>query len=189
MATASVALRLLLEQTDWSALRICGGYADATIPLLLEFVTAETADLADVVYGNVTNAVVLQGSHFEATEAFVPVLLELAMMPVSTESRHLILDLLVEIGYGAPHPSELERGNNQLGVKCLGALRSGLAFYYHLLGEADPRIRLDALDLIDAVEDDRARVRYMATWFARNDEDTAVRAGAESILEDLHKVE
>lgn len=140
---------------------------------------------AEAAISSINQGAVVQGAEFEAIEPLIPVLLVILSKDVQREIKYWIMDTLIEVAYGAPHPSEIANGNAQLHDHCLAELSKGIVAFYNLLDAEDERLRKDAIDGIDAVEPDRDRVRLVPTALLGNDRSELVRNSAQQVLDDL----
>lgn len=140
---------------DWTPFRTSIGGAEFVPDAIDRLLHAESPEQATSAYWELDNRVVVQGQLFDSA---VPTSLWLVRSVCERDftpnglSRSL--DLLVELAFGEADQSEVARGNRDLGAQCRAAIRDGLSCIKALVGEADERVLLSVLDLVDRVDVD-----------------------------------
>ena len=157
----------------WHQLRDDVGTAEGVPGAIRDLLNATSAEDAERAYWRLDNRVVVQGQLFEAAPWVVGPLLVGLTRPRPAFVREQVANLLVEIACGGPHESEpVDADGVALDARCQAELRRGLSLFYALVDDPVPMVRLGALDLLDAVEDNRER---MAIAVARLVNDADVR--------------
>ena len=177
--------RSMLDQVDWSSLRINVGMATGVLGAIADLASAETIEDADLAAWQLDNACVVQGYLYQAAPFVVPVLLALLQAELPAPARIRVLDVLVEIGLGEPAPSEIQLGGDDLGERCRAAVREGLWTVYGLLLDPEPRNRRATILLLANVESDTARLRRVLEAITQNDVDPEIREYAAGMIPQL----
>jgi hypothetical protein len=175
----------LLERVDWESLRaMTSSGTGAEVPeAVARLAAATTTKEARSAFASLDNNVVVQGNLFEAGPPLIPILLALLTDEISPIAFSWVMDLLVELGLGESHESEVEVGRADLDLLCHQYLREGLFLFYHLLLHADEKVRHSALVLLDAVELDRERLKDVARAIAARDSSQSIHEEADRILQ------
>jgi hypothetical protein len=142
-----------LRAVPWERVAEALGDARAVPDALLRLAAASEPGEVDAAYWRLDNHVVLQGTLSEAAYHLVPFLLEL-LEDRSRFSRRALYDLLAEIALGQSPPGD----PGDLRRACRDRVRAGLGLVRDdlLAPGTDPAVRERALDVLVAVERDRA---------------------------------
>lgn len=151
--------KALIGRVDWSTVETAVGNAKAVPGALADLIHASSEEDAKSAYwAHLDNEIVVQGTLYEAAALVVfPILVELASRALSPAARYRSVDLLVEITLGGP-PSSDDSGV-ALQEACITALREGLSTLYALLDCEDERVVVGAIDILERVDPQRARLR------------------------------
>ena len=171
----------LLGTVEWGHVRSALGGSGFVPESLQRLSLAETDEEANAAYWTLDNRVVVQGQLFEAARWLVGPLVSAMQAGLASPARRRVVDLLVEIALGTPDQSELLVGNEQLGDACRQEITHGLWCFYGLLDDHDARVRMGAIEVLDAVEFDRLRLARVMLEVGLHDADPAVRARASEV--------
>jgi hypothetical protein len=177
-AEVTSAVGALLGMVDWSAVRSMPGGSGFVPQSVARLLLAESEEDAAAAYWELDNRVVVQGQLFEAARWIVAPLVSALQVRLAPPSRRRVVDLLVEIALGVPDQSECEAGNEELGEACRQEIKQGLWCFYGLLDDDDARVRIGAIDVLDAVDSDRRRLARVMAEVGSHDHDPDVRARA-----------
>ncbi|MEV4603494.1 hypothetical protein AB0K15_39710 [Amycolatopsis sp. NPDC049253] len=149
----------LIDSVPWRELRSMRGDVVHVPEALHDLLNASSEEDAEEAYWRLDNNVVVQGQLFDsAVRVIGPLLLGLVSQRPGFVREH-IANLLVEIAVGGPHESvSVADKGEMLDAQCHAELRRGLWIIYKIIDDPVPMVRLGALDLLDAVEDDRERM-------------------------------
>lgn len=176
-----VVLYGLLQTVDWNHVRSAMGGSGFVPESLKRLNQAKTDEEANEAYWTLDNRVVVQGQLFDAARWVVGPLVSTLQAGVAAPARRRVVDLLVEIALGVPHQSELQAGNEQLGEACRQQLKLGLWCFYGLLNDHDARVRIGAIDILEALEVDQPRLGAVMSELRDRDSDPAVRLRAAEV--------
>lgn len=110
--------RALIEAVDWPSLRTDSG-SGAGLPQAFEdLFTATSKEAADDAYWRIDNEALVQGELYEAAVPTLEVLLSMASTVPSGPPRGSVAELIQQIVFGEPHPSEVELGNADIANAC-----------------------------------------------------------------------
>lgn len=180
-AEVSVVLTGLIGTVDWAAARSMLGGSAFVPESLARLLRAESDEEAEAAYWELDNRVVVQGQLFDAARLLVGPLVSALQTRLAPSARRQVVDLLVEIALGTPDQSELLLGNEELAAQCRREIERGLWCFYGLLDDGDARVRMGAVDVLDAVESDRGRLSRVMLEVSQRDPDSAVRSRASEV--------
>jgi hypothetical protein len=107
-----------IDRINWSSLRLQSGTAEHIGPVLRELLAAATPDAADLAYWKLENAVVVQGTVYEAAEATVSILMQALATERPAHVRIAILKLLYEVVAGCPPTPDQEELIHRCRARC-----------------------------------------------------------------------
>jgi hypothetical protein len=174
----------MIDAIDWRLIRSIDGDSSYVPTAFRHLLTANSADEATKAYWELDNHVLVQGQLFDAALYVVPPLLVALHGEITSASRYRVAELLVEIALGVPHHLETAVGNDALADHCKDELRLGMWSVYALLGDSDERLRVDALDILDAIESNSPRLLGVVNRLVLEDDSPRVRARAEELRQE-----
>ncbi|MGW4910297.1 hypothetical protein [Streptomyces sp. NPDC004270] len=147
---------LELERHDWSKFRCgCGqtaGHLPETFRRLIE-----ASDPEEAVGFRLDGHVEVQSMLFEASVPAVPVILAALAGGVARFAKSHLLVTLLQLVSGESHSSEVAAGRDDLSEQCCLLAKDGLWVLYQEAVAGDTE---NALDVLDFLEEDSARLRY-----------------------------
>lgn len=172
-----------LDRIPWATLRASGGRRADQIPDALRILaTTSDEEEAKAAYWRIDNVVVIQARVFEAAEYVVPFALQL-LFASSVVVQCLALELLIQLTGGWTDPDEIARGNVDLVDHCRARAKEGLAIIYWLLGSHDARVRESSVELLDYIENDTERLKWVLGRLIREEPDPKVRELAARVID------
>ncbi|MFY1684323.1 hypothetical protein ACN265_22610 [Micromonospora sp. WMMD730] len=149
--------RALIEEVDWPSLRTDSG-SGAGLPRAFEdLFAAASKEAADDAYWRIDNEALVQGELYEAAVPTLEVLLSMASTAPSGPPRRSVAELIQQIVFGEPHPSEVELGNAGIASACKSLAFGAVWVFYGWLTDSDNDVRECALLTLCKVEVDHKR--------------------------------
>ena len=140
---------------DWAALRTSIGSAEFVPSAIDRLLHSGSPEQATSAYWELDNRVVVQGQLFDsAIPASMLLVRSICERNFTLNGLSRSLDLLVELAFGESDQSEVAGGNYDLGAQCRAVINSGLGCIKALVDQADERVLLGVLDLVDRVDID-----------------------------------
>lgn len=140
---------------DWAPFRTSIGGAEFVPSAIDRLLHSGSPEQATSAYWELDNRVVVQGQLFgSAVPTSLWLVRSICERDFTPNGLARSLDLLVELAFGEADQSEVARGNHDLGAQCRAAIRGGLSCIKALVGEAEERVLLGVLDLVDRVDVD-----------------------------------
>ena len=151
------------ERFDWKRLRSATS-AEHVPDAVARLRDAADESMADAAYWKIDNEVVVQGLLYEAALPACSCLLQ-ALLHCSPVARSRILELLVQLGAGTPHPSELTAGNLELARRCRKELLRSSVVFFDLLEAADQEWADFCVDLLMICSEEDPSLLEKVRWY------------------------
>jgi hypothetical protein len=151
------AVSMELSRYDWGSLVTDHGTAAEVPATVAALVAATTETEARYHSSTLDQVVIVQCNLYEAAVPLVSVLCAALTEDLPAAARRKVLWLISEIVNGDTHRSEVEAGRPDLEVRAQEVARAALWLFYRELLHGDPANTQNVVDILDAVETDRAR--------------------------------
>lgn len=154
------------DRYDWNALRALGSARDVPAALW-KLARSSSAAEAESAYWRIDNVVVVQGALYQAALPTAACAV-IALGTASPLGRLHLLELLVQLALGEPHPSEVALGNSDLPKGCAAEAMKGYAQYLIFLESCGHRERIACIDLLGLLAQEKPSLRdQVRVHFAR----------------------
>ena len=151
------------EQFDWASLRSANS-AEGVGHAILQLVNASSLEEADDAYWRIDNEVIVQGALFEAATS-VAWCLACGLLHCTDLARPFLLELLVQLCSGEPHPTEVQLGNSTIAEDCIFHASMASVVYFDCLEQGIHEEIGHAVDLIGLCAEENVNLQHLAVRY------------------------